>query len=52
MEKRKWPQAQAQVPLQEEVSESAFGEDDVCEVVKQRAWRWVGSAVCKKGNED
>jgi len=52
VEKRKWPQAQAQIPLQEKVSESAFGEDDVCEVMKQHAWRWVGSAVCKKGNED
>jgi len=51
-EKRKWSQAQTWIPLQEKVSESAFGEDDVCEVVKQHTWRWVGGAVCEKGNID
>ena len=44
-EKRKWPQAQTRIPLQKEVSGSAFGEDGVCEVVKQRAWQWVDGAV-------
>ena len=51
-EKRKWPQAQARILLQEEVLESAFGKDDVCEVVKQHAWQWVSGAVCEKGNVD
>jgi len=37
--KKKWPQAQAQIPLQERVLASVFSEDDVYEVVKQRAWR-------------
>ena len=52
MEKRKRPQAQARIPQQEGVSENAFGEDDVCEVAKQHAWRSVGGAVCEKGSVD
>ena len=51
-EKRKWPWAQAQIPLQEGMSESAFGKDNVCEVVKQHAWRWVSGAVCEERNVD
>ena len=34
------------------VSENTFGEDNVCEVAKQRTWQSVGSTVCEKGNVD
>jgi len=52
-EKRKWPQAQAQIPLQEGVSENAYGKDDVYKVVKQHAVTDVrsGSGMAQSGVE-
>jgi len=51
-EKRKRPQAQAQIPLQEGMLGSTFGKDDMYEGVKQHTWRWVSDTVFEEGNVD